>query len=382
MLADAKLGDPALTDELFPPYRADMPVITPQRRLGRRHGGEHRAPPPTAASPIACRPPARRAAWRTSRRSAAASSALPGSTPATGLAGDHQSARTTGSWRRRRPQRGRALLANDPHLGIAMPSIWFMNGLHCRTVADACPFDVVGVSFPGVPGGRPRATTPASPGARRTSTRTSRTCSSRRSTRPNPAATSSRGVSTPFAVRTRDDQGRRRRGRPSTFARPSTGRSSTTSTSASGRAAPRAPLDRDRRRRRYVRVPLPLNTAPTSRSSGPRFETYGSPSQNFVYADVDGHIGYVLPGPSRSGPIPPTAAPGSIRQRRPARLDRRDPLRRAALAAGSALRGDRHREQRGRRRALPLLHRQRMGPGLPGARGSWSCSRQRRPPAA
>jgi penicillin amidase len=26
------------------------------------------------------------------------------------------------------------------------------------------------------------------------------------------------------------------------------------------------------------------------------FEGYGSPSQNFIYADVDGHIGYVLPG--------------------------------------------------------------------------------------
>ena len=29
MLADARLGDPALTDALFPAYRADMPVITP-----------------------------------------------------------------------------------------------------------------------------------------------------------------------------------------------------------------------------------------------------------------------------------------------------------------------------------------------------------------
>ena len=33
-----------------------------------------------------------------------------------------------------------------------MPSIWFVNGLHCATVDDACPFDVAGVSFPGVPG--------------------------------------------------------------------------------------------------------------------------------------------------------------------------------------------------------------------------------------
>ena len=32
-----------------------------------------------------------------------------------------------------------------------MPSVWFMNGLHCRAVSPACPFDVDGVSFPGAP---------------------------------------------------------------------------------------------------------------------------------------------------------------------------------------------------------------------------------------
>lgn len=47
---------------------------------------------------------------------------------------------------------GRPILANDPHLGIQMPSIWYINGLHCRVVNDACPYDVVGVTFPGVPG--------------------------------------------------------------------------------------------------------------------------------------------------------------------------------------------------------------------------------------
>jgi len=47
---------------------------------------------------------------------------------------------------------GHALLANDPHLGISMPSLWFLVGLHCETVSDACPYDVAGASFPGVPG--------------------------------------------------------------------------------------------------------------------------------------------------------------------------------------------------------------------------------------
>ncbi len=47
---------------------------------------------------------------------------------------------------------GKPLLANDPHLGIQMPSIWYVNGLHCNTVSAQCPLDVVGYSFAGVPG--------------------------------------------------------------------------------------------------------------------------------------------------------------------------------------------------------------------------------------
>ncbi len=47
---------------------------------------------------------------------------------------------------------GMPLLANDPHLGIQMPSIWFEVGLHCQTQGADCPFNVVGFSFAGVPG--------------------------------------------------------------------------------------------------------------------------------------------------------------------------------------------------------------------------------------
>ena len=43
------------------------------------------------------------------------------------------------------------MLANDTHLGIQMPSIWYENGLHCRPVSDDCRFEVVGFSFAGVP---------------------------------------------------------------------------------------------------------------------------------------------------------------------------------------------------------------------------------------
>lgn len=47
---------------------------------------------------------------------------------------------------------GKPLLANDPHLGVQMPSIWYVNALHCNFVDENCPLDVAGFSFPGVPG--------------------------------------------------------------------------------------------------------------------------------------------------------------------------------------------------------------------------------------
>lgn len=47
---------------------------------------------------------------------------------------------------------GKPLLANDPHLSIQMPSIWYEIGLHCKTASEACAYDVVGFSFAGAPG--------------------------------------------------------------------------------------------------------------------------------------------------------------------------------------------------------------------------------------
>jgi penicillin amidase len=47
---------------------------------------------------------------------------------------------------------GAPLLANDPHLGVSVPGIWMQMGLHCRTLSEACPFDVAGFTFSGVPG--------------------------------------------------------------------------------------------------------------------------------------------------------------------------------------------------------------------------------------
>ncbi|OEV12328.1 penicillin acylase family protein [Streptomyces nanshensis] len=47
---------------------------------------------------------------------------------------------------------GKPLLANDPHLAPQLPSIWYQMGLHCRTVTKSCPYDVSGFTFAGLPG--------------------------------------------------------------------------------------------------------------------------------------------------------------------------------------------------------------------------------------
>jgi penicillin amidase len=47
---------------------------------------------------------------------------------------------------------GKPLLANDMHLGEQMPSIWYEIGLHCTPKGLDCPYNVTGYSFAGVPG--------------------------------------------------------------------------------------------------------------------------------------------------------------------------------------------------------------------------------------
>ena len=47
---------------------------------------------------------------------------------------------------------GMPLLANDPHLGPALPSVWYQVGLRCQSISADCPFDVAGYSFSGMPG--------------------------------------------------------------------------------------------------------------------------------------------------------------------------------------------------------------------------------------
>ena len=68
-----------------------------------------------------------------------------------------------------------------------MPSVWFMNGLHCRAVSAGLPVRRRRRLASRARPASSSATTPGSPGAPRTSARTSRTSSSRRLDPANPA---------------------------------------------------------------------------------------------------------------------------------------------------------------------------------------------------
>lgn len=135
----------AQINELFPPYPYDTnkPILSPQD-------------------------------WSPSSTSTSASSAVPGGDLAKETGKDAQRAyavvqralaavpETMGrgdgigsnSWvvGGSRTSTGKPLLANDPHLGVSIPGIWYQVGLHCRSVSSSCPFDVAGYSFSGLPG--------------------------------------------------------------------------------------------------------------------------------------------------------------------------------------------------------------------------------------
>ncbi len=47
---------------------------------------------------------------------------------------------------------GKPLLANDPHMSIQIPSLWYEVDLRCEKKSDECPYELQGFSLPGIPG--------------------------------------------------------------------------------------------------------------------------------------------------------------------------------------------------------------------------------------
>mgnify|MGYP000223941989 CR=1 FL=1 len=313
MLADARLGDPARTDELFPGYDPEMPVITPTGLKGSGGAGAavgggggtttaEAAGDPGAATAGA--PIGDAGAWRDLAATGGRILEIAGLDGADGIAGDHQIGSNNWVVGPRKSTTKGALLANDPHLGIGMPSVWYMNGLRCRSISPDCPFSVAGVTFPGVPGVVLGHNGSIAWGA----------------TNVDP------DVQDLFVIEPApgDDAAYLVRGRPVPF---ETRRE--TITVAGGepvtievRTTHAGPImnDVDPRLKEAPLLALRwtatddidgtfesilgVNTASTFEEFRAAFEGYGAPAQNFVYADVKGHIGYVLAGriPIRENP--------------------------------------------------------------------------------
>ncbi len=143
---------PEQVDSLFPPYPADHPVIVPGFQLGSTTTRPAAGPPSGAThSPSA----ALAAAGYSAARVSPGLAALGERTAAVeALLGPLGEGIGSNSWvvSGERTATGQPILANDPHLGVMMPSIWYEVGLHCTAVGPGCPYDLVGVSFAGAPG--------------------------------------------------------------------------------------------------------------------------------------------------------------------------------------------------------------------------------------
>ncbi len=323
MLADARLGDPALTDSLFPAYDPKAPVITPTGLAGSGGAGATGTPTaaagtgsrgsgttastsgPLGASTSAGAPLSLTAAagWQSLAATSSGILALAGLDKGTGLVGDHGVGSNDWVVAGSKSASGAALLANDPHLGFNQPSVWIMNGLHCRVVDADCPYDVVGVSFPGVPavvlGHNARiawGATNVGPDVQDLF---------RETVDPNdPTHYLYEGKSIPFEARTETINVAG--AEPVTITVRST-RHGAILSDVDDRLRNQPPMALE-----WTSTKEPdgafssifhLNTASSFDDFRAALRDYGSPSQNFVYADVDGHIGYQFPGlvPIRDG---------------------------------------------------------------------------------
>lgn len=150
----ARKIDPEAVDELRAAYPADHPTIVGDRSASSASSGHPSSSDPLGGAAgipgdaLAASDP--QALSRLLALAGSVTSAL-GGRPAGAALGPGGAGSNEWAVAPTRSTTGFALLANDPHLAVSMPSVWFVVGLHCRPLTDACPYDVAGVSFPSVP---------------------------------------------------------------------------------------------------------------------------------------------------------------------------------------------------------------------------------------
>jgi penicillin amidase len=139
----AKVG-PDVTSALFPPYPSENPTLfTASGQAAPLQAAPPELHPASAPASLPAVSAAQRAAF-----GGLSASVLRGAAVVHALLGNVSDALGSNDWvvDGTRTTTGAPLLANDPHLGISMPAIWYEVGLRGGGL------DVLGFSFPGVPG--------------------------------------------------------------------------------------------------------------------------------------------------------------------------------------------------------------------------------------
>ncbi|MEH2025544.1 penicillin acylase family protein [Nostoc sp.] len=136
-------------EELFPPYPQDLPVILPEFEL-KEKGKIQNSNQKYSDSSLFTQSPnvfaeAITPALESITKPMMALEQLIGPT---GIGIGSNSWVISGQ----RTATGKPILANDPHLGVQIPSIWYEVGLHCTPKSAECPYNVSGFSFAGMIG--------------------------------------------------------------------------------------------------------------------------------------------------------------------------------------------------------------------------------------
>jgi penicillin G amidase len=123
--------------EIVPPYPSDAPVIVP--------------------TPNTTSPDQQESGTTIALNDGVVSAlkdALAGSASLQSMLGPRDAGIGSNNWviSGQRTSTGKPLLANDPHLSAQMPSIWYEIGLHCVAPGPDCPYNVTGFSFASAPG--------------------------------------------------------------------------------------------------------------------------------------------------------------------------------------------------------------------------------------
>ncbi|HEY9837646.1 MAG TPA: penicillin acylase family protein, partial [Vampirovibrionales bacterium] len=141
---------PEQVDELFPPYSNQAPIILPDWKIPQQNAELIKNPLGEISSG---KPEVSLAAIASALSPTFNSVSEHLSTLAT-LTGPRGGEIGSNSWvvSGAKTSTGKPLLANDPHLGIQMPSIWYEIGLHCTSKTPDCPYDMTGFSFAGMVG--------------------------------------------------------------------------------------------------------------------------------------------------------------------------------------------------------------------------------------